>query len=633
MIAPVPQWLLQWNANRPAGPARGLGAAPRRNEAQGADDLELGAMPAHLAADRAPALTAGLGLALREPASMPDIVAALAVIPNENLGWDEWNRVALATFVACDGALDGLTAFDAWSAKSPKYDGETTAARWREITGSPPSRIGFGTLLFQARAAAGPDWQPPSHIRVSIIPPEMQDFESAAGLAKEENTPGGINGVSHALPDSFTAVASTSNPLIKLNDQYAVIGNVGSKCLILSWVNSEVDQSVKIPCFQTFKSFAEHYANQYVKVAEEPKQLGPYWLKWTGRKTYAGITLAPGAPPLLANGYLNLWSGFAVEPQAGSWDRMKGHIVKVLAGGDPELARYIFRFAAWAVQHPGERAEAALVFRGAKGSGKGTFARAIKNLFGQHGLHIFSSKHLVGSFNGHLRNCLLLFADEAFWAGDKQGESVLKGMLTEPSLMIEQKGVDATPWMNRLHVIMAANADWAVPASHDERRYTVCDVSDAQVGNEDYFRSLHDELSAGGMAAMLHDMLNVNLGDWHPRRIVHNEALRSQKVQSLDPKHEWWEGVLQEGRLPFTIKEHRDQAPAAGLLEAARENVPKLRDISQTAFGRFLRDAGGIRLHDRTGSVWRFCELRAAREIWEKRFGKWKWGQESDFWQ
>ena len=46
-------------------------------------------------------------------------------------------------------------------------------------------------------------------------------------------------------------------------------------------------------------------------------------------------------------------------------------------------------------------------------------------------MQIFNSKHLVGAFNGHLRNCLLLFADEAFWAGDKQGESVLKGMLTK----------------------------------------------------------------------------------------------------------------------------------------------------------------------------------------------------------
>ena len=158
---------------------------------------------------------------------------------------------------------------------------------------------------------------------------------------------------------------------------------------------------------------------------------------------------------------------------------MQRHIFEVLADGNRAYAEYIFKFAAWAVQNPGDRAEVALVFRGGKGSGKGTFANALKRMFGQHGLQIFNSKHLVGAFNGHLRNCLLLFADEAFWAGDKQGESVLKGLITEPALMIEQKGVDAAPWKNRLHVIMAANADWVVPASHDERRYAMFDASPA----------------------------------------------------------------------------------------------------------------------------------------------------------
>jgi len=32
---------------------------------------------------------------------------------------------------------------------------------------------------------------------------------------------------------------------------------------------------------------------------------------------------------------------------------------------------------------------------------------------------------LVGNFNAHLIDCVLLFADEAFWAGDKQGENTL----------------------------------------------------------------------------------------------------------------------------------------------------------------------------------------------------------------
>src|SRR5262249_45446412 len=152
-------------------------------------------------------------------------------------------------------------------------------------------------------------------------------------------------------------------------------------------------------------------------------------------------------------------------------------ICNVLANGDKKAADYILRWLAWSVQHPDELAEAALVLRGWKGSGKGVFGHAIRIIFGEHGLHISNQAHLTGKFNGHLRSCLFLCGDEAFWAGDKQEEGVLKSLITEKTLLIEQKGIDAVQWLNRLHILMSANAEWVVPASHDERRYAVFDVS------------------------------------------------------------------------------------------------------------------------------------------------------------
>src|SRR5262249_49707458 len=156
---------------------------------------------------------------------------------------------------------------------------------------------------------------------------------------------------------------------------------------------------------------------------------------------------------------------------------MVRHVQDVLASGDNKAAEYILRWTAWSLQHPGELAEAALVLKGGKGSGKSVFGNAIAKCFGEHGLHIFHQSHLTGNFNGHLRSCLFLFADEAFWAGDKKGESALKGLITEPTLLIEQKGIDAIQWPNRLHILIAANADWVIPASHDERSFAVFDVS------------------------------------------------------------------------------------------------------------------------------------------------------------
>ena len=94
-----------------------------------------------------------------EPEADPiRVAAALAVIPNNDLGWDPWNRIGMAIWAATGGSDEGLEAYHAWSAKSVKYDERTTDERWDGITRSPPREIGAGTLVFEA-TKADPDWR------------------------------------------------------------------------------------------------------------------------------------------------------------------------------------------------------------------------------------------------------------------------------------------------------------------------------------------------------------------------------------------------------------------------------------------------------------------------------------------
>ena len=97
--------------------------------------------------------------------------------------------------------------------------------------------------------------------------------------------------------------------------------------------------------------------------------------------------------------------------------------------------------------------------RGEKGTGKSRGAEYFGGIFGQHFLQITNPHHLTGHFNGHLRDVLFLFVDEGFWGGDKAGESVLKGHITEPYIVIEEKGKNAERYPNRLHIWMATNSD------------------------------------------------------------------------------------------------------------------------------------------------------------------------------
>src|SRR5262249_48239550 len=152
-----------------------------------------------------------------------------------------------------------------------------------------------------------------------------------------------------------------------------------------------------------------------------------------------------------------------------------------------------------------------------------------------------------GKFNQHLRQCSFLFADEAYAPDDKKAEGRLKRLITEDTLDIEPKGRDMTEVPNLLHVMLASNEDWAVPSGPYDRRYVIQNVADPYRQARSWFGQINEQLKSGGCEAMLFDLMERDLGDWHPRQIVHSAALVDQQMQSLSPFDAWWFEMLQTG--------------------------------------------------------------------------------------
>jgi hypothetical protein len=173
---------------------------------------------------------------------------------------------------------------------------------------------------------------------------------------------------------------------------------------------------------------------------------------------------------------------------------------------------------------------------------------------------------------------------------------------------------------------MAANAKWVVPASHDERRYAVFDVSGKRMRDLPYFEALHREMNNGGLGAMLHDLRAMPLGDWHPRQILQNEALQKQKAQSMGYWDQWYCAVLEDGILPGGgFKGKPNAALSSTLYDDARKRIPKLRYESDTAMGNYLRDQGCFKVRQAAARGWEFLPLAKARARWEAAWGKWNW--------
>jgi hypothetical protein len=308
---------------------------------------------------------------------------------------------------------------------------------------------------------------------------------------------------------------------------------------------------------------------------------------------------------------------------------------EVLCAGDEASFLYAIKWAAFMVQHPNVPAEVALVFKGRKGVGKGTFLRSLKDLAGQHGRQVAQPEHFTGKFNEHLADTILLFVDEGLWAGDRKLEGALKNLITEPTLTFEGKHKPVVTGPNRLHVAIASNEDWIVPASDDERRFAVFEA-DPEAHSKlppDFFGSLREQMEGGGLAAMLHDLERMSLDGWHPRSdIPVTRALTEQKVQSFrsNPIAFWWHSALEDGRLITgqdwsqgldVSSAGKDEFLYAVQQQAAR--MGKRAEFSKTAIARFLGRVGvEVRARDKQGGkVWAVPSLLVARAAFEEWVG------------
>ena len=266
--------------------------------------------------------------------------------------------------------------------------------------------------------------------------------------------------------------------LAEMNRNNCVV-NEGGRTWVLRFADNGGDlYRFKEPAFFRSTDFRLLYSNRFVAVGPNKKiDLGRWWLEHRNRLQRDGVIFAPAAPALI-NNRINLWQGWGIEPKPGHWPLTREHIFQIVAAGDDNVDRYVVNWLAWAVQHPDQQAETAIALIGERGSGKSTLGKIMCRMFGQHGRHISSPEHLTGRFNHHLRDCAFLFCDEAYGPKDKSAEGTFKRLVTEDTITIEQKGHDPVEQSNFLHVMLASNNDWVVPAGAFERHFVVLRVAE-----------------------------------------------------------------------------------------------------------------------------------------------------------
>jgi hypothetical protein len=415
--------------------------------------------------------------------------------------------------------------------------------------------------------------------------------------------------------------------IARLNKTFALV-IVGDKTAIMKNVGSDIS-------FLTVSAFELWHANKHVVRNNRTMPLGKYWLTHSQRRQYEGITFSPRvpAPP----GYFNLWRGFSVEPKPGDCSKFLAHIKDNVCSGKEDYYKWVIGWFAQMVQQPDRKMETSLVLRGKQGTGKTKVGKVFGSLFNPHYVAVSDPRYITGRFNSHLVSCLLLHADEAFWAGDHAAEGKLKDLVTGDCQWIEFKGKEPISIRNFIRLFVCGNPDWLVPAGFDERRFAIFDVGEDKMQNKPYFAAIDDEMDHGGREALLHHLLNFDLTTVDLRTIPKTEALFEQQVSSLTSEQSWWLDTLNRGEMPWgcdvtnecptnrlfdryvsraTRQGTRRRAIEVQLGVFLRKHVPGLKKSKS-----FCKRWNGLKMIEQRGPVYVFPPLKECRAVFATKMG------------
>ena len=404
-----------------------------------------------------------------------------------------------------------------------------------------------------------------SHAVKTDAPTADHANDNAATVPKIENV------VSQAREIEFDPVsalmklrdqgADIKKLLLAMNEAFAV-AQYGSKIVVVRVIGNDL-------IFMTDDDFHKMFANLIIFEETKDKngatktnaiKLSKRWYASDHRRRYfgRGVVFEPGGPPEIPNDMLNLWRGFGFQPKQGDWSLMRTHIRDVICSGNEEHFQYLIKWMAYGVQHPDRPIGVAVALRGDEGAGKGFLWRNYGKLFGKHFKHVAHGEHLTGRFNAVLAETCAVFLDEALWAGDRKGEQILKALITEDTFQLERKNYDPIPVKNRLRLMIASNNQWIVPVSTKGRRYCVFDVSDKYADQKTpehtaYWAPLQaqfgDDACDDGRAAMLYDLIHMDLSGLNVRDVPESAAKTEQKLLSLRGTMAWLHQILQEGAI------------------------------------------------------------------------------------
>ncbi|KAH9244357.1 hypothetical protein BASA81_018253 [Batrachochytrium salamandrivorans] len=219
------------------------------------------------------------------------------------------------------------------------------------------------------------------------------------------------------------------------------------------------------------------------------------WLTDPEMRVYEDIGIYPDET-LCPPDVLNMWTEFTME-KVGSYthdqeslDIILTHI-RILCGNEESVFDYFCKWIGQMIQYPAVKSICPTLIS-KQGAGKGLLIQLLRKMLGSEKVMESTnpSRDVWGQFNSQMADTFLVNLNELSRKDTFDSEGRIKGLITDNTLIINDKGISAYPVQSYHRFIITTNSSDPIATSQDDRRNFIIRSSDEKVGNREYFDAI-----------------------------------------------------------------------------------------------------------------------------------------------
>lgn len=250
---------------------------------------------------------------------------------------------------------------------------------------------------------------------------------------------------------------------------------------------------------------------------------------------------------LCPNNHFNLWRKFQMEYitdfeiKNDELQFVLNHI-KILCGNDDKVFDYFIKWIGQMIQYPAVKSICPTIIS-KQGAGKGSLLKLLTKMLGDDKVFETTnpSRDVWGDFNGRMCNTFLINLNELSKKETLECEGKIKGLITDPKLTINNKGLNQYDIQSYHRFLITTNVREPINTSKDDRRNLIMRSSDEKCGDKEYFNKLHELLDDVNVIKTCYEYFKSipDLDKFNSIPIPETEYQTNLKELSVTPIEQW----------------------------------------------------------------------------------------------